>query len=535
MFPGQLYKTESGRLFHAGANAIILVGLPARGKTAISRSLSRYLRWLGVQTKVFSVGNYRRQIIGVEVTNDFFSPVNKATADLRLKIANACLDDMVQWFTEGGQVGILDGSNTTEERRQELVKRFKECNVHAMFIETICDNPDIIDANIRSVKVSSPDYVGWDKQDAVDDFKRRIENHVPFYTTITDLSLTFVKVINAGERIIVNKAQGFLQSKIVYYLTNLHISPRTIYFARNGISLNEQSYKADAPLAPAGHRYAENLKNFVLTLRENTATSSPSSTSPQSETPRQLTVWTSSRKRSFQTAAHFLDHEEIIVRQRSVLADRNPGVCDLMTPQEIEEKYPDECLRAKADPYRHRLPRAESYYDLANRLEKVILELEREKNDVLIVAHESVIRCLYGYLNGLPESEIPSLEIPEGVLLEVVPTAYNTEERRYKIPDTVASVNWQQQSANLMALAGNFPASPMHMDHYLPDSIGRSIHDGNTTISSSTASSPTSTPSISGGLSAATSPLSAGRPQLQIHLPQQSTPEEIVQGPELNF
>lgn len=48
--------------------------LPARGKTHVSRSLSRYLRWLGVQTAVFSVGNYRRQIIGVEVTNDFFSP-----------------------------------------------------------------------------------------------------------------------------------------------------------------------------------------------------------------------------------------------------------------------------------------------------------------------------------------------------------------------------------------------------------------------------------------------------------------------------
>jgi hypothetical protein len=48
--------------------------LPARGKTHVSRSLSRYLRWLGVQTAVFSLGNYRRQIIGVEVTNDFFSP-----------------------------------------------------------------------------------------------------------------------------------------------------------------------------------------------------------------------------------------------------------------------------------------------------------------------------------------------------------------------------------------------------------------------------------------------------------------------------
>jgi len=81
--------------------------------------------------------------------------------------------------------------------------------------------------------------------------------------------------------------------------------------------------------------------------------------SGQQDNTRQLTVWTSARKRSFQTAAHFLDHEEIIVRQRSVLAERNPGVCDQMSPQEIEDKYPDECQRAKADPYRHRFPRAE--------------------------------------------------------------------------------------------------------------------------------------------------------------------------------
>ncbi|KAF9994234.1 hypothetical protein BGZ65_010149, partial [Modicella reniformis] len=277
-------------------------------------------------------------------------------------------------------------------------------------------------------------YVGWDRTDAVKDFNRRIENHVPFYKTIGDLNLTFVKVINAGDKIIVNNVQGFLQSKI------------------NGVSLHEHSYRADAPLAPAGHRHAENLKNFLLALRENGLVSSPTFTSAP-EAPRQLTVWTSSRKRSFQTAAHFLDHEEVIVRQRSVLAERNPGVCDQMTAQEIQEKYPDECLRAANEPYRHRFPRAESYYDLANRLEKVILELERERNDVLIVAHD-----------------IPSLEIPEGMLLELRPTAYAIEEKRYKIPDEVPSVNWQQQTANLMSLAGNIPESPLFMDHYLPDS-----------------------------------------------------------------
>ncbi|KAF9110384.1 hypothetical protein BGX27_006436 [Mortierella sp. AM989] len=376
---------------------------------------------------------------------------------------------MILWFARGGQVGILDGSNTTEERRRELVDKFKAAGIHYLFIESICNNPQIINANIQSVKMSSPDYVGWKDADVINDFKRRIENHIPFYKTISGPDLSYVKLVNVGEKIIVNNVHGFLQSKIVYYLTSLHISPRKIYFARNGVSLNEQSYRADAPLAPAGHRYAENLKNFLLTLRENQNNASSASISDAIDSPRRLTVWTSSRKRSFQTASHFLDHEDIIVRQRSVLSERNPGVCDQMTAEEIEQKYPNEMIRAQNDPYRHRFPRAESYYDLANRLEKVILELEREKNDVLIIAHESVLKCLYGYIFGLSERDIPSLEIPEGTLLELVPGAYKTEETRHVIPDSFSGVNWQLHADTFLTLAGKIPASPVCMGHFLPE------------------------------------------------------------------
>ena len=37
--------------------ALVMVGLPARGKTHMARRVARYLRWLGVRTKVFNVGN----------------------------------------------------------------------------------------------------------------------------------------------------------------------------------------------------------------------------------------------------------------------------------------------------------------------------------------------------------------------------------------------------------------------------------------------------------------------------------------------
>ena len=59
-----LFKTDSGLLFHAGKILVLTVGLPARGKTHVSRALERYLRWLGVKTQVVSLGDYRRKRIG---------------------------------------------------------------------------------------------------------------------------------------------------------------------------------------------------------------------------------------------------------------------------------------------------------------------------------------------------------------------------------------------------------------------------------------------------------------------------------------
>jgi len=41
-----------------------MVGLPARGKTYVAWKLSRYLNWLGIRTRVFNIGEYRRHLVG---------------------------------------------------------------------------------------------------------------------------------------------------------------------------------------------------------------------------------------------------------------------------------------------------------------------------------------------------------------------------------------------------------------------------------------------------------------------------------------
>jgi 6-phosphofructo-2-kinase / fructose-2,6-biphosphatase 4 len=61
----------------------------------------------------------------------------------------------------------------------------------------------------------------------------------------------------------------------------------------------------------------------------------------------------------------------------------------------------------------------QSYHDLAVRLEPIILELEREKDDLLIIAHESVLRVLYGYLMACDAMAIPKLKFPRNEIIEV--------------------------------------------------------------------------------------------------------------------
>lgn len=69
------------------------------------------------------------------------------------------------------------------------------------------------------------------------------------------------------------------------------------------------------------------------------------------------------------------------------------------------------------------------------RLEPILIELEREKEDLLIIGHSSVIRCLLAYLIGLPASEIPAIEIARGDLLEVVPTSYGVHSQAFHFWD----------------------------------------------------------------------------------------------------
>jgi len=45
-----------------GRNYFIIL-VPARGKSYISKKIYRFLNWLGFNTQVFNIGNYRRKFM----------------------------------------------------------------------------------------------------------------------------------------------------------------------------------------------------------------------------------------------------------------------------------------------------------------------------------------------------------------------------------------------------------------------------------------------------------------------------------------
>ena len=58
---------------------VVMVGLPARGKSYITKKLARYLNWLQHDTRIFNVGERRRVVAGGHATNGSSRPQSAAS------------------------------------------------------------------------------------------------------------------------------------------------------------------------------------------------------------------------------------------------------------------------------------------------------------------------------------------------------------------------------------------------------------------------------------------------------------------------
>ena len=395
---------------------LVLVGLPARGKTYTARKIARYLSWKGKKTRVFNVGNYRRSMSGAQVPHQFFDPKNQEGMDARKKAAGAALLDLIEWVEKGGEVGLYDATNSTRARRNWVHDTLIEKGISVAFIESVCFDESIIESNIAQTKLGSPDYAGIRNQHAIDDFRKRIAHYEEVYEPLEDTQLRWIKIIDAGRQIIVNRIDDYLLSKIATFVMNLNIRPKTLWFSRHGQSMfnTEERVGGDSPLSAQGKIYKKSLHVF---LQEK----------PIKE------VWTSTLKRTIETAEYFAQSK----RPWKQLDEINAGICDGKTYLEISQEFPDIFAARKADKLRYRYPQGESYEDVIERLEPVIFELERSDGEILVVAHQAVLRALYAYFANRPREDCPYLSIPLHTVIQLQSQTYGCVEMRFALPPQV--------------------------------------------------------------------------------------------------
>ena len=172
---------------------VIMVGLPARGKSYITKKIGRYLAWQQHEVRIFNVGNRRRvaasnapnstpgssprmqrtkspvkngslngtlvdeghkeeptleDIALMDQTAEFFDPNNRKAAALREAVALSTLDELLDFLLDGdGAVGILDATNSTVARRVKLYNHIKdrEPKLGVLFVESVCEDEKVSD------------------------------------------------------------------------------------------------------------------------------------------------------------------------------------------------------------------------------------------------------------------------------------------------------------------------------------------------------------------------------------------------------
>ena len=273
------------------------------------------------------------------------------------------------------------------------------------------------------VKAKSPDYLGIDSEQALKDFRERIKHYEEAYQTVGDEEGSYAKLIDLGNQLIVNRIKEHQQSRIVFFVMNLHIRRRSIFLCRHGETTHNLNGRigGNAGLSERGEQFSRELPVILKTAMQESG--AEGDWSPDGS----VRVWTSTLKRTIQTAFHL----KYSPQQWKALDELDAGVCDGLTYEEINERYPRDQYARDKDKFRYRYRGGgESYYDLTVRLEPVILEMERTEN-LLIIGHQAVLRVILGYLMGIKVEDIPYLKIPLHVMVRVTPTPYGCEIKEF--------------------------------------------------------------------------------------------------------
>jgi len=504
---------------------LVLVGMPARGKSFISAKLYSYLSWSGYRVRVFNVGAHRRrkgsssskdkaqalapkkkkpppphpgnntndngtpsqQTPGIDETTppeddvqkpgvleltrsansdaSFFDSSNAAAKAQREAIAMEVLDSALDWLAGkhhrtvvplggGGTsasspsshaIAIFDATNSTRARRRHVVEKCSQRGAAVVFVESICDDADVVEANMRTKVRASPDFAGMGFDAALADLRARIENYAKAYETVEDDEGAYVKLFDFSSKVTAHMCFGRMSKTVVPFLMAVHSNDRPIYLTALAPKRREPEWihnsrrrRKTSGRSPVSVVETETVVAAAATQNKNPATTT-TTTLQYEEDPvdyeTRLAHWWWHRdrtpcalQRSVRIAEDRADDDPDSSSDVPMSTGPRLRVFSSTMPLAIDAALvvqsrglPDQVcvshtsalnplLLGDADEppstFVDRPDGGESYQDLVNRLESCLLDVEAAVDPVLLVTHATAARALRAYFHNIDLAEI---------------------------------------------------------------------------------------------------------------------------------
>ena len=375
---------------------LVMVGLPARGKSTLARRIQECLNSDGIAAAIFNNGDVRRAMLGAESTDaEFYNPKNSLGLQARENIAVRNLERAKVYLSEQGDVAIIDAINASAARRKMIEKYCAEYPV--LFIECVNSDPVLLDACIRR-KANLPEYAAYSYEEAYSSFLARIAYYESIYSPVGE-ERYWMRVDAVTHRVIDEQPCDFSPYYPAIRDSVVSTWVRSLYLVRHGqTSFNlEGRIGGDPPLTPRGMAQATDLAAYL----------------GEAWLPH---IFTSTRLRSRQFAQPLLtERPDTTPLAMQEFDEIFAGVCEGLRYEDVRREMPEIAAARAADKYGYCYPEGESYSTLRERVRRGLARALFLAADepLLIVGHQAINRTLLSLFLNQRAEDVPYIYIPQ--------------------------------------------------------------------------------------------------------------------------
>jgi broad specificity phosphatase PhoE/predicted kinase len=375
---------------------IVMVGLPARGKSTMANKIKEDLRNDSVKARIFNNGDLRRKLFPMNTSiAEFYNPEDREGMAIREKIAMINMEGARNYLRDGGDVAILDATNVSLARRKKIQAYLNDYPI--LFIECINNNEEILDASIRR-KIDTSEFRHLTKEEAIKTFEKRILYYVSIYTPLK-MESNFIKIDSLYKKVM----QEEIKDNLPYYdqIRDFLVmdTVKHLYLIRHGETYFnlENRIGGDSPLTGNGRLQAKALAKYFS----------------KKDIPL---IFTSDKKRTIQTAEPIKAlQKKCTIIPLAEFDEIDSGICESMSYEEIRREMPDIYKARKKDKYNYIYPEGEGYATMKQRIDRgvnKVLYLSGTSKNIMIIGHRAANRMILSHFLFRREEDVPYIYIP---------------------------------------------------------------------------------------------------------------------------